>query len=464
MADLFNVWWPTKNTSDSNLGLNAHLERQNTTKWLKVNTKSGWKEIAEILEDDGTKTPEKCLIVLEVVSKVNRRDCKVMSYEVKSLEIEEWLQRPKDTSTKDTHVMRVVLCPEEGLRSILKTMRVPGIYEAILQQHNARYFVIEDESVNGFILHMRIPGFSFATTYNPQTAMSLGVVIGLSGQQMNNLVRRLTASDLTCWPPALISVCLLDQKIAWVNDSSVICYDRLLVTEETIGTKTNHLLAPVLREADWLSKLDFDTIARDLTILSTALARVDHQCVVGEQMLKIVEGASDSFAKASDTYGKDCSHLQTRTAELRSFFNVLRLEGQFYMRRTEANRQTVYSLIAQRDNQINIQIARSSLIDSNSMKVIAEATARDSAAMVIISIVTIAFLPATFTATFFSTTFFNFQNQGQSVVSQWIWLYWAITAPLTIIIMSVWYLLSKRRRKTIQERLNLGLNGSPKLE
>lgn len=458
-----NVWL-SKKASDSNLSLSAHLERQNTAKWLKVNTKSGWKDIGEILDDDGTNSPDQCLDALEIVSTPARENCKFTRKEIKVLDIEAWLHKPMGESVQRAHVMRVVLCPETRLRPILNVMKLPEVYEAILQQHNARCFQIEEKEVNGFVLHMRIPGFSFATTYDPKASSSIGLVIGLSAEQMNNLTCRLEAADFTSWPPALVSICLLEQKIAWINDSSVICYDRLLGTEETIGTKTNHLLAPVLREKDWLAKLDFDTIARDLTIISTALARVDHQCLVGEQMLRIVETAALTFTTPSGSSSQQYGHLQTRISELRSFFNILRLEGQFYMRRTEANRQTVYSLIAQKDNQLNIQIARSSLVDSNSMKVIAEATARDSAAMVVISIVTIAFLPATFTATFFSTTFFNFQNQGQSVVSQWIWLYWAITAPLTIIIMGVWYLLSKKRGKTIQERLNSGLNGSLKIE
>ena len=75
----------------------------------------------------------------------------------------------------------------------------------------------------------------------------------------------------------------------------------------------------------------------------------------------------------------------------------------------------VYSLIAQRDNAINLQIAEASkriaedsrqdniamrqiALDS---KTVALATARDSAAMRVIAAVTIFFLPATFTAVSF---------------------------------------------------------------
>jgi hypothetical protein len=72
----------------------------------------------------------------------------------------------------------------------------------------------------------------------------------------------------------------------------------------------------------------------------------------------------------------------------------------------------VYSLIAQKDNALNMQIAKASLQlaeaskrDSAAMRAIAKdskmvalATSRDSAAMRTIAAVTILFLPATFTA------------------------------------------------------------------
>jgi hypothetical protein len=50
--------------------------------------------------------------------------------------------------------------------------------------------------------------------------------------------------------------------------------------------------------------------------------------------------------------------------------------------------------------------------------------------------------------TLFSTTFFNFQNGG-SIVSRWIWLYWVITAILTALTNCVWYWSTQRKEKEI---------------
>lgn len=101
-------------------------------------------------------------------------------------------------------------------------------------------------------------------------------------------------------------------------------------------------------------------------------------------------------------------------------------------------------------------------------KAVAMATARDSAAMRVIAVVTILFLPATFTAvrsvllvyylallmnnlqTFFSTTFFDFKPQEQTrVVSGWIWLYFVITILLTAAIQVAWYVSSKLKEREI---------------
>lgn len=87
---------------------------------------------------------------------------------------------------------------------------------------------------------------------------------------------------------------------------------------------------------------------------------------------------------------------------------------------------------------------------------IARTTRTDSANMVVISAVTLVFLPATFTAvsvclppseaacanmaqTFFSTSFFDFHpTNPENRVSSWIWLYWTVTAVLTLIVMASW--------------------------
>ncbi|KAK0673081.1 hypothetical protein QBC41DRAFT_266732 [Cercophora samala] len=67
---------------------------------------------------------------------------------------------------------------------------------------------------------------------------------------------------------------------------------------------------------------------------------------------------------------------------------------------------------------------------------------RDSTSLKIIAVVTLIFLPGTFVATLFSMELFNWQvgsdEENPKVVSHWIWLYFAVTIALTVVVVLVW--------------------------
>ncbi len=82
---------------------------------------------------------------------------------------------------------------------------------------------------------------------------------------------------------------------------------------------------------------------------------------------------------------------------------------------------------------------------------LAHAAKRDSQSMKTLSLLGALFLPATYIASVFSMTFFNWQSAGGGddapVVAPMLWIYFAITVPVTLAIVSflVWW--DKRREK-----------------
>ncbi|PSR81664.1 hypothetical protein BD289DRAFT_355106, partial [Coniella lustricola] len=93
----------------------------------------------------------------------------------------------------------------------------------------------------------------------------------------------------------------------------------------------------------------------------------------------------------------------------------------------------IYSKIAQEDNSLNARMAVASSRDSSSMKALA--------------IITAVFLPGEFVSSLFGMGIFDWQaneDDGSSgdttdaVVGYDFWWYWAITVPLTIIILVLW--------------------------
>lgn len=105
---------------------------------------------------------------------------------------------------------------------------------------------------------------------------------------------------------------------------------------------------------------------------------------------------------------------------------------------------------------------------------LAHASKRDSTAMKTLSLLGAIFLPGTFLSSVFSMTFFQFDVRksqilsrphrtflsnfklmnivaANSEVSQELWIYFAVTIPLTVAIVGAWWLLDRRREKAYAE-------------
>ena len=83
---------------------------------------------------------------------------------------------------------------------------------------------------------------------------------------------------------------------------------------------------------------------------------------------------------------------------------------------------------------------------------IAMASKRDSSSMKTLAAVTVTFLPGTFVASLFSMSMFNWQAPDGRVVTAKFWIYWAITAPLTLITIGIWYAWVSRRAIVIRSQ------------
>ncbi|KAF2099787.1 hypothetical protein NA57DRAFT_75292 [Rhizodiscina lignyota] len=114
------------------------------------------------------------------------------------------------------------------------------------------------------------------------------------------------------------------------------------------------------------------------------------------------------------------------------------------------------------DGETNIIIANNSYLA-------AEEARRDSASMKTIAVVTLVFLPGTFVAAIFSMSMFQWISQGggsdsSQVLSGWFWLYWAVTVPLTVVILIVWIIWYRWTDKRYKVRRDGGLDEESKVE
>ena len=132
----------------------------------------------------------------------------------------------------------------------------------------------------------------------------------------------------------------------------------------------------------------------------------------------------------------------------------------------------IFNSIQQRDNQLNIQLATSSqqiaqearkdnLLNMEIAKAtaqVAEETRQDSAAMKTIAVLTLTFLPGTAVATFFSMNMFNWMpGPGESICSPYIWIFFAVTLPITALVYAAWIWWFKFSQKHYQSRHDKGI-------
>ncbi|KAK3305224.1 uncharacterized protein B0T15DRAFT_502366 [Chaetomium strumarium] len=80
--------------------------------------------------------------------------------------------------------------------------------------------------------------------------------------------------------------------------------------------------------------------------------------------------------------------------------------------------------------------------DASSSIALAAAAKHDSSSMKTIAVMTMAFLPATFFAALFAVP--SLQWDQSTVVQDNFWVYWAFTAPTTVLVFLIWLLATKR--------------------
>jgi len=120
-----------------------------------------------------------------------------------------------------------------------------------------------------------------------------------------------------------------------------------------------------------------------------------------------------------------------------------------FRERTQLIIHFLFSIDSQVNNQTNLEIAGTSSI-------IAKEAAKDNASMITIATMTMLFLPGTFVSAIFSMVFFNYgvDNNGQEIfqVSSRLWLYFAVTVPLTVLISGIYQYWRRQREGRVESR------------
>lgn len=215
-----------------------------------------------------------------------------------------------------------------------------------------------------------------------------GLVHGLSQGEISTLKECVEASKDHVDIPVLVPLILIELKIQ---------YFALLLEHRASGladiefkTGMRHGFsedstqnASARERCDKRADLDYDLITQQLTGLVGTFAFCDLTLDAGLRSLDLIERILNEDQEAPLPY-TSLEPLRLRINYLKGLVLGAQSSRSLLERRTQAQVQTLYSLIAQKDADTSLRIARDGL--------------RNNADMRVIAWVTLVFLPATFTA------------------------------------------------------------------
>lgn len=213
-------------------------------------------------------------------------------------------------------------------------------------------------------------------------------------------------------------------------------------------------------------KKDLGYTSAQVSWLSSRVSRHRDRLAVTNRMLGILKEDLDMYEIF--TPGESFEILRNCICNLADMKEHLRAQARQLEAQANVQLAALFNLITQKDSATALIIAKTSqtiAADSrrdqkvsvdiaNSSRAIAYNTLRDSASMKAIANVTMVFLPGTFMASVFAMPFFSAQQAMGFFVNTKIWIYVAITIPLTLLTLACawfWYHVSARSHQPLHE-------------
>ncbi|KAH7632153.1 hypothetical protein B0T09DRAFT_382231 [Sordaria sp. MPI-SDFR-AT-0083] len=308
-------------------------------------------------------------------------------------------------------------------------------------------------------------GWELMLSHSFNTGITSGFVKGTPSSDISVSIKTLLACASQAMHPFLLPMIVLSHDISIKTDMKQREAREWLRRLEHAVSMRQEILE---EESNYIKEtmVDLDQINRDLVECHSQVLWKRPQAY--QEIVRSFGITLEQFwslaKERREIYGKDAEKLHNSFASRLDFFNA-KLKGienyaHITLERLSIQRAALYNIIAQKESKLGLQMA----VDQRKL---AHAAKRDATSMKSISLLGAIFLPATLLASVFSMTFFNFQDQdsdfspagddsaaassgGDSAavtrtVSPSIWVYFAITIPITLIIVVTWFLWDKKR-------------------
>ncbi|KAF2493022.1 hypothetical protein BU16DRAFT_564315 [Lophium mytilinum] len=377
-----------------------------------------------------------------------------------------------------------------SFRSIVETFAIPrtfvqGIFKDMIWDGNGCFlsqaqdghperFDLFYRSECGFHQH---PQTAFVADFTANTATY--VLIDCPDSAKARIVHSVTQSSPNVLDrPLAVDALLLDECLqAWHDRVSH--YREKLLSFESQNPRDDHTAPPSLDS-------DADSATNTLHKLCTKTHRMFEHLADLEACGQFLHTAHERYSTAictSNAYR--ASNSESREEEkstwpldrpysvsdsftqLVSGIDTCKRWTDNYKSRTTLYENMLWHADVQTNNEINERNAAVQLRNAEVNLRISRLTKEDSKSMIALSVLAMLFLPGTFVAGIFSMAFFTSPTAQDFGASKWIWLYFAVTVPLTVGSFLAWSIWKRRGMdgersiKTRDLEDGLEMNGTP---
>ncbi|KAK6863965.1 hypothetical protein PG995_000493 [Apiospora arundinis] len=323
--------------------------------------------------------------------------------------------------------------------SMVRTMRLPfrAIEEIIHRKSDVRK-------------KGKTRGWELMLSHSFNTNITTGYVKGTASSDINDAIEHLRSCAAQVAHPFLLPIIILSHDLSSRSDQKQREARAWLRRLENAVTMRNEI-----DEKEGYMDFDLDAINRDLVECHSQVLWRRPQAY--QEIIKEVQTGMDKWWLMTDHNRPEISALHDSLVSRLDFYRIKLTGVEHYvhttLERLNIQRQALYNIIAQKESKLNLEMAAQ-------QRRLAHASKRDSTAMKTLSLLGALFLPGTFLASLFSMSFFDF-NVGPAYpgmepddysgkganVSEYLWLYFVVTIPLTLAIVGAWWYLDRRRQK-----------------
>ncbi|KAI1365175.1 hypothetical protein F5Y08DRAFT_187796 [Xylaria arbuscula] len=282
-------------------------------------------------------------------------------------------------------------------------------------------------------------GWEIMLSYSFTTAITTGFVKGTGSSDITEAINHLVSCCSEVGHPMLLPVIIISHDLsAKLDIRQREARDWLRRLENAITMRDE------IGEGEEYTEFDVDGFNRDLVECHSRVLWKRPQAY--QEIIKDMKAAMEKFnaGVSAERNDKRMRALHGSMGSRLEFYRV-KLNGQEHyiyttLERLNVQRQALYNIIGQKESKLNLEMAAH-------QRRLAHANKRDTDAMKTISLLGAIFLPGTLLSSIFSMTFFNFNVPENTEVSQELWIYFAVTIPLTLLIVGMWWFLDRRREK-----------------